>query len=91
MADIDMYFLFPDRIRSRFFHKCNQITRSFNCILFGPIFFFLMVAITYIPHPAIRDNMFMLPKVPITFRQAVVIYFIATLNKPISPAGKGGI
>jgi hypothetical protein len=54
-------------------------------------FFFIAAVIEYILHPAIGDEMFLVMKVSITIFQVTVIYFIATLNKSISPTGRGGM
>ena len=80
----------PDVIRSRLFLGYNRITRSFNLMFVGSIFFIAAV-IEYILHPAIGDEMFLVMKVSITIFQVVVIYFIATLNKSISPVGREGM
>ena len=81
----------PDVIRSRLFLGYNQITKSFNLMFVGSIFFLIAAVIEYIFHPAIGDKMFLVMKVSITIFQVVVIYFIATLNKSISPAGREGM
>jgi hypothetical protein len=57
----------------------------------GSIFFFIAAVIEHLHHPAVGDKMFLVMKISITIFQAVVIYFIATLNKSINPARRGGM
>ena len=81
----------PDVIRSRLFLEYNRITKSFNLMFVGSIFFFIAAVIEYILHPDIGDKMFLVMKISLTIFQAVVIYFIITLNKSISAAGREGM
>ena len=81
----------PDVIRSRLFLEYGKITKSFNLMFIGSIFFFVAAVIEYIIHPVRGDDMFLVMKVSLTLFQALVIYFIATLNTALSPAKKGGM
>ncbi|MBW6517239.1 MAG: hypothetical protein K0A89_01895 [ANME-2 cluster archaeon] len=81
----------PDVIRSRLFLEYDRIIISFHLMFVGSIFFFIAAVIEYMLHPVMGDKIFLLMKVSITIFQAVVIYFIATLNKSISPTEKGGM
>lgn len=81
----------PDVIRSRLFLEYTRITESFNLMFFGSIFFFIAAIIEYIISPGADETAYLVMKAALTVFQITVVYFIATLNNAISPAGKGGM
>lgn len=81
----------PDVIRSRFLLEYGRITKAFNMMFVGSIFFFIAAVIEYLINPAPLDDMILIMKISLTIFQITVIYFIFTLNTAISAVGRRGM
>ncbi len=81
----------PDVIRSRLSLEYGQITKAFNVMFVGSIFFFIAAVIEYLINPIQGDDMVLIMKISLTVFQITVIYFIFILNSAINAIGRRGM
>lgn len=81
----------PDVIRSRLIIDYGHITKAFNMMFIGSIFFFVAALIEYFINPISVNDMFLIMKISTSVFQITVIYFIFTLNTVINAIGRRGM